>query len=122
MSKLAEIRKMLEAASTEYEWDTDGTSIEWKDGNPLTGTYRHIAMTEALVSTNFKNPNHENDAMFIAKAPEYILHLLSLIEEKDKALEFYANDANWHYDQLGDGLIGDGGETARVALKSTKEE
>lgn len=86
MNKLTEIREALKAASTEHEWDTDGITIEWKDGHPLRGTYRTIALTEARVSTNFTNPNHENDAKFIAKAPEYITYLLELLEEKDKAL------------------------------------
>ncbi|MNM07324.1 hypothetical protein D3C81_173640 [compost metagenome] len=46
-------------------------------------------------------------------------YLLSLLEEKDKALAFYADEENWHYDKSGDGMIGDGGDIARKALNTS---
>lgn len=76
MSKQEEIKQALVAASTEHEWDTDGTFIQWKDGHVLQGTYRQIAITQAKTPEMFNNPNHENDANLIAKAPEYIAYLL----------------------------------------------
>ncbi|PIH58256.1 hypothetical protein [Paenibacillus sp. LK1] len=81
MSKQEEIKQALAAASTEREWDTDGTFIEWRDGCPLNGTYRKIAITQAPTPEVFNNPNHKNDANLIAKAPEYIAYLLETLEE-----------------------------------------
>lgn len=87
MSKQEEIKQALAAASTEHEWDTDGTFIQWKDGHVLQGTYRQIAITEAPNPEVFNNPNHENDANLIAKAPEYIAYLLKELEEKEELAE-----------------------------------
>ncbi|WP_054954981.1 hypothetical protein [Paenibacillus dakarensis] len=119
-NKIDEIKEALAAASTQYEWDTDGISIEWKDGHPLKGTYRHIALTQSLTPTCFRNENHENDATFIAKAPEYITYLLAEIERKDEALKWYADEDNYdpiHLDKVGFIPIDDdSGKRAREAL------
>jgi hypothetical protein len=52
---------------------------------------------------------------------EWIIHLLSLIEEKDKALAFYADEATYDIDHLGKhGYIiidKDSGNIARKALR-----
>jgi hypothetical protein len=48
-----------------------------------------------------------------------VFTLISLLEEKDKALAFYADHSNWSYDYSGDGMIGDGGEIARKALNTS---
>ena len=87
MSKQEEIKQALAAASTDHEWDTDGTFIQWKDGHVLQGTYRQIAITQAKTPEMFNNPNHENDANLIAKAPEYIAYLLEENERLRSALE-----------------------------------
>lgn len=87
MSKQEEIKQALAAASTEHEWDTDGTFIQWKDGHVLQGTYRQIAITEAPNPEVFDNPNHENDANLIAKAPEYLAYLLAENDRLRKELE-----------------------------------
>lgn len=54
----------------------------------------------------------------------HVEYLLSLIEEKDKALEFYADESI--YDQNEDAfypeILDDNGTIARTALTSTKEE
>ncbi|GAB6989593.1 hypothetical protein [Paenibacillus pini] len=86
MDKLKEIKELHAAASTEHEWDTDGTFVAWKEGCPLKGTYRQIALTQSLTGEIFKNENNQNDAYFIAHAPEYITYLLQLVETQSKAL------------------------------------
>lgn len=59
---------------------------------------------------------------------EDAVYLLSLIEEKDKALEFYANEENYYRSDLEreqgylQEVMWDRGTIAQSALKSTKEE
>lgn len=92
-----EIRMALEAASTQHEWDSDGTFIEWKDGNPLKGTHRTIAIFNASTPIIFNNENHENDAYFLLNAPTWLRFLLEenerLTKERDDALRGSSCDA-----------------------------
>ncbi|PZT52206.1 polyketide synthase docking domain-containing protein [Paenibacillus silvae] len=95
MNKQEEIKQVLATASTEHEWDTDGTFIQWKDGHVLQGTYRQIAITEASNPEVFNNPNHENDAILIAKAPEYLRWLLKeneQLERQNQDLDIWATE------------------------------
>ncbi|WP_091017677.1 MULTISPECIES: hypothetical protein [Paenibacillus] len=95
MSKQEEIKQVLAAASIEHEWDTDGTFVQWKDGHVLKGNYRQIAITQAHTPEVFNNPNHDNDAHFIAKAPEYIRWLLKeneQLERQNQDLDTWATE------------------------------
>jgi hypothetical protein len=86
---LTEIRKALDNASTQHEWDTDGTFIEWKDGHPLRGTHRRIAITDARVAESFKNENRENDAHLIVNTPKYLewcLSEITALQQQNKQL------------------------------------
>lgn len=64
---------------------------------------------------------------------EWLNHLISLLEEKDKALAFYADNDNWEnghakYNDEGDKVGNesyveeDGGDIARAALTSSNNE
>lgn len=99
MNKLTEIKEAL----------SNATSGPWK-------VFRDKSLGETLIGTAYdhpqlKGPNsivghvfskqgeyvyiRDYDADLIAHAPEYIGYLLSLLEEKDKALEKLANDENY---------------------------
>jgi hypothetical protein len=57
-------------------------------------------------------------------AVQDVNYLLSIIEEKDKALDFYADESNYDQNEgaFNPEIIDERGELARTALKSTKEE
>jgi hypothetical protein len=70
------------------------------------------------------------DETMTEKHQEYVPFLLSLIEEKDKALEQFANEENWMdiWDPTSEcckrewAPFGNPADIAHAALKSTKEE
>lgn len=93
-NKITEIREALEKASTQHEWDTDGRFIQWKDGHPLKGTYRQIAITHAPVAEAFNNENHENDAYLLANAPGWLQYLLDEHTRLTESLKGAAIAAN----------------------------
>lgn len=108
MNKLTEIREALKVA-TPGPWNKEGKEI-WNRREGY-GEGGHVFIGDIC------NPNN---ASLIANAPEYISYLLSLLEEKDKALAFYADENNHKSDNSWTtAMQNDFGDIARKALNTS---
>lgn len=114
MSKLTEIKEaMKEVTPGPWEWQQDIRELKGE--------------TEKVMICSYELVPRVADAEIIAKAPEYITYLLSLLEEKDKALAFYAEYDNHKWKvEVGDyfmtkytNVTQDYGNIARKALNTS---
>ncbi|MDY8046549.1 hypothetical protein UY416_09610 [Paenibacillus polymyxa] len=99
--KIQEIREALEAATPGRWFVMHGSDVAVEEP-PGSGEIDIVLWA-----------NRHKDAEFLAKAPEYISHLLQQIEIKDKRIEELKEDRNYH--QLRASRLS--GELSRAALK-----
>jgi hypothetical protein len=88
MNKLTEIKESL-SKITQGEWYStdDAVRITPHDSKKCVWICQMFEGDERGTDDVISFENGENNAKFIADAPDYIKHLLSLLEEKDKALK-----------------------------------
>ncbi|MEK4191749.1 hypothetical protein NYE59_01555 [Paenibacillus sp. FSL L8-0323] len=88
MSKLTEIKQSL-SKITQGEWYStdDAVRITPHDSEKCVWVCQMFEEDQSEPYGLIAFENGENNAKFIADAPDYIKYLLSLLEEKNKALE-----------------------------------
>ncbi|MEK3674629.1 hypothetical protein [Paenibacillus sp. FSL R10-2771] len=88
MNKLTEIKEALSKITT-GRWELKGEAVYCDTPTE----YEPICQLYANSERDFVNC--EYNGILIANAPEYITYLISLLEEKDKALAMLADKKNW---------------------------
>ncbi|MCF2717844.1 hypothetical protein LWE69_11700 [Paenibacillus sp. UKAQ_18] len=117
--KIQEIRETLEAA-TPGKWLSTDDAVRILPSDSVTCVW--ICQMYEEGANDFEEimpfDNAENNANFIANAPEYIAYLLQQIVIKDKELGFYADRENWRVGPFRVTEVElDSGRRARAALK-----